>query len=309
MGSVPQRVCAALALRRQLLSIEPLAFFTFIVFGLDAYGVCQHQLSKAETWARRVVRCCTFDMAVSSVSSTHVNVAQLLEGRRPSSGTDDAAPTADVLFAHADLWLDFAKPLPLMSVREALWTPHLAEVPHGNLSRQLNLSRLLSLPISRHVEPGSCYYTRNALLRRIGSDSNFLPACTAALEQLPMAARFLAQRVTAGLAEAPCCYGWADLLYLPAASHGDFVQLAHVLRATYHELSVPLIAFVISQVRGRGIQWLSMPCHGHNVAHLTLQQARASGCAHAIDLREVEHNLQEIQLELGARAPKQSAVR
>jgi len=86
-----------------------------------------------------------------------------------------------------------------------------------------------------------------------------------------------------------CCYGWSDLLFLPAKVHEAYRGLAHAFRRTFHEVAIPTILNALASP-STGYRWApdATTCLGGCCARLPWNQnTQHAVCAHRIALQEM----------------------
>ena len=108
------------------------------------------------------------------------------------------------------------------------------------------------------------------------------------------------KRNVEALGERECCYGWADIFYVPRKLHVAFGSLLAAFPDTHHEVAVPTSLRILSL--RTGVQLRGLTCLGGTTAKLTnldaFRPARKARpfCAHKLNLssqdaQDVVHNV------------------
>ena len=273
-------VCRPLGVSRPRIA----SLFSFLVYNQADWSTClSHTTSVASSrWA---ARCCR---ATTSNHFSHVNIAAHLRNRT------DYEHDSNLLYMHSDMWLDaeHAYGLPFLRSPQVIWSLH-----SSGDTRYTKLENCSS-GWSEWPQPSKCTRTRPGMcsLRRahpfINGHWGEITACATALQQEPEALRRLEASVAAGAIDATCCYGWMELLHLPARVHTRFIELEQTFRNVFHEFALTVMLFILDldhkERRAGGAPWQTLPCFGGNVDRVPFSEARTHICAHKIDLRETE---------------------
>ena len=187
----------------------------------------------------RMYGACPGSNACTCAELKHTQASRHLEISRWADGS------GDLIFTHADLWIH----MPRLLARLTLMKPGGAlGTPGGGMEVG-----------GRHVE-SQC----------VPMDE--MKSCTAGVEGTPprsdavltcrghrwfwwdnssLECRAAASELGGGLVTS-CCYGWADLVILPARAHESFARLARAFARTFHEVAIPTIVHAISSNEALG---------------------------------------------------------
>mmetsp|Transcript_18855 Transcript_18855/g.63621 ORF Transcript_18855/g.63621 Transcript_18855/m.63621 type:complete len:432 (-) Transcript_18855:52-1347(-) len=173
----------------------------------------------------------------------HRNIAAAANGR------------AHLLFAHADMFLNLRG-----------WAGVIADsqeqssfAPAGGLLAKDSKSSARSLclrPELLHDEPDWFWHNESASL------------CEAA---------------SPGLGVAACCFGWADVAFLPVAAHAAFREGAAAFASVQCEVAIPTL---LNWIARRGVaRFGRVSCLGGSNVRLSAARGVGALCAHRIDLK------------------------
>jgi len=213
------------------------ASVTFLVAGSrnssNSCEACHEQLRQARanesTWLAAPTSCYCAAMAnvtsetqpergsvsaefvVSANVAVHQDALRVARAMRHALRAAPSRRRAGVLFLHMDMWFNVRAPLPAPA--DALWSP----------------LRGLLAPCS--LAP-SCHNVRTPEWRESERRSAAPDGCPWYHEARPNC-----RRAVLSLGGSTCCFGWSDLVYVPAAQLERFLEVSRVLRAhqVHHE--------------------------------------------------------------------------
>lgn len=228
--------------------------------------------------------------AAASITVNQKNVARHATGEH------------HLLFAHADMWFN------LRAVLRASWfqAGHAALTPHAGLADRLR-------PADRRAAFGPVCVSQAQLRRCNTSTGHFKGAvkaytCSGHRPGEPGDGRdelhrwywwdrdgesesVHCNRLARQLGLRECCYGWVDLLFLPARAHAPFRRLARQMSAIFHEVAIPTILNQLRHEDGPApskVWWKpSLDCVGGCCQDVEWNSSEASGwmCAHKVALQ------------------------
>jgi len=103
------------------------------------------------------------------------------------------------------------------------------------------------------------------------------------------------------MGESECCWGWADILYVPRPLLADFSALLGALPGIHHEVAVPTSLRLLSLRRNVTVRTLT--CNGGAIGRMPgfapTPRAR-NWCAHKMNLSSQRHE-HAVRQMLGAR--------
>lgn len=214
--------------------------------------VQQNESEKCQMWCSHHCKCedAEFDRAMA-----HNSIAKYATGER------------NILYTHADMWINLNKWKRLM---------------HTNTSYHMMTPKMGLL--------GSNYYPLTQYHPRCYT-SNVIQASREWFWHLNSKqicvdlSHSLQQRLFAKVA-LDCCYGWADLVYIPRRAHSAFKIGAHVFRNLQIEVAIPTILNAI-QTTTR-IKWVHINCAGGSLVRVPWRSLShdKSLCAHKVPIHE-----------------------
>ena len=196
---------------------------------IESMHILVHSKSLAECLSLCQTVLCRCAVAVRP-ETQHVGIAQLLDG------------TSDVIFAHADMWLNISAIVGLLT-RENAHSSKTAMPFSGLMMRGMPVESAcvpLTTMSKCHGRSGNVTCGDRTWHWWMGSQTS----CPEAAQRSGLSA---------------CCYGWADLLYLPWRAHAAFRALSDVFREVFHEVAIPTMLHGMQQATtrwGPPVPWL-----------------------------------------------------
>ena len=230
----------------------------------------------------------------------HVNLLPFADGKH------------DLLFAHADLWVNALAiaAMPWFRRGDTAVTPASGMHSGGQLpaiagsGRRCVPAATMDACVKEEIDLGAVW-TRNAGTAPVAgaSPGSFYwrnrtrttyrcPDATGKLDSpwdwwMDAHLRCRTAALSRGVAE--CCYGWSDFVYLPRRAHAAFTELAAAFRAVFHEVALPTI---LNELRNRsgGVKWdtSSLRCAGGCCVNLPWNRETLNApCGHKVLLQHL----------------------